>query len=176
MDPEPIELGDCRLVLATEAHAPGLFGLLNDEAVAPWLGGTRSLEAVVAAILAEREHFEVHGFAPWVVLDDATDQVVGRGGLRWIELLGNREVELFYAVAPSRWGRGLATSLSHVALHVGFESVGLESIVAFTTEPNLASQRVQAKLGMVHEGSFERAGLPHVLTRITRDQYRATSA
>jgi RimJ/RimL family protein N-acetyltransferase len=55
-----------------------------------------------------------------------------------------------------RWDRTVDLSLSEVseaakeALRDGFERVGLEEIVSFTTLTNLKSRRVMEKLGMQH--------------------------
>jgi RimJ/RimL family protein N-acetyltransferase len=108
-----------------------------------------------------------------VARDAATGAVIGRGGIRRAEVLGRPEVELFYAVAPSHWGRGIAGRMAAAALELGFRRAGVPDVVAFTTEGNRASQRVIERLGLARQGLFEHAGLPHVLYRLTRATYLA---
>lgn len=57
-------------------------------------------------------------------------------------------VEVGWRLAPPFWGLGLATEAARLALRAGFESVGLEEIVAVTTLRNTRSQAVMRRLGM----------------------------
>ena len=162
--------GDDRFILSMPeaGHIDGLDALLNNAAVASWLGGPRSRDAIAEAIERESRHWEQHRFGPWVVIDAMTRAVVGRGGLRRARVRERDEVELFYAVAPSSWKRGIATALCRAAVDLGFEEAHIESIIAFTLEANRASQRVVEKLGFVREDVFEHAGMPHVLFRLQK--------
>lgn len=162
------------LSIASEQHLDGLDALLNDPAMAVWLGGTRSRADILKAIRDEQDHWQQYKFGPWVIVDSTTEAVVGRGGLRWTDVLGKPELELFYAVTPSYWGRGVASGLARVALELGFADAAVNSVVGFTTPENKASQRILQKLGFQKETEFERAGLPHVLFRLTKSQF-ATS-
>ena len=169
VDMGPVPLDDrFELVVPNPGHLDGLDALLNDSAVATWLGGRRTREAIAEAIERERGHWEQHGFGPWIVLDTATHTVIGRGGIRRARVRDRDEVELFYAVAPSCWGRGIATALSRAAVDLGFQKALLDSIIAFTLESNLMSQRVSEKLGFTRETIFEHAGMPHVLFRLRK--------
>jgi RimJ/RimL family protein N-acetyltransferase len=163
----PPSLG-LRLEVPSVEHASGLDSLLNDPVVADWLGGARRRDTIEQVIAEERKHWHDHGFGPWVVLDAATEAVVGRGGIRWARVRERDEVELFYAVAPRIWGRGVATELSRAALELGFSRPDVSSIVGFTIAANEASQKVLRKLGFVEEGTFEHAGQPHTLLRLLR--------
>lgn len=162
-----------RLVKPAAEHAEGLDRLLNDPQVARALGGPRSRDAILETIDAEARHWREHGFGPWVALDRATGAVIGRGGIRRAQVLGRTEVELFYAVAPVYWGRGIARGIGAAALELGLARAGLPDLVAFTTEGNLASRRVIERLGLAREGTFTHAGLPHILYRVSRGGYLA---
>jgi ribosomal-protein-alanine N-acetyltransferase len=65
------------------------------------------------------------------------------------------QLQLLYGVAPSHWGRGLATEMARAMLRRGFEVHGFERIVACADAPNRASLRVMEKAGM----TFERRAL-----------------
>jgi ribosomal-protein-alanine N-acetyltransferase len=56
---------------------------------------------------------------------------------RWLYLLGK-----------PYWGQGLATEAAQAAVQFGFQSMGLDRIVALASVENGASQRVIQKLGM----------------------------
>lgn len=57
-------------------------------------------------------------------------------------------VEVGWRLAPQFWGLGLATEAARLALRAGFESLGLEEIVALTTLRNTRSRAVMQRLGM----------------------------
>jgi len=59
-------------------------------------------------------------------------------------------VEIGWRLAPQFWGLGLASEAARMALRAGFESLGLEEIVAVTTLRNTRSRAVMQRLGM-HE-------------------------
>jgi ribosomal-protein-alanine N-acetyltransferase len=117
------------------------------------------------------EAWDGGGFGQWTLRDRPTGAFVGRGGLRPVTIEAVDEVELGYALRPEWWGRGLATEMSRVALEIGFEGLGLDSIVAFTMPTNTRSRRVMEKMGMTFERDIVWAGMPHVLYRITRDAW-----
>ena len=57
-------------------------------------------------------------------------------------------VEVGWRLAPRFWGLGLASEAGRMALRAGFESLGLEEIVAVTTLRNTRSRAVMRRLGM----------------------------
>jgi RimJ/RimL family protein N-acetyltransferase len=57
-------------------------------------------------------------------------------------------VEVGWRLAPRFWGLGLASEAGRMALRAGFESLGLQEIVAVTTLRNTRSRAVMQRLGM----------------------------
>lgn len=57
-------------------------------------------------------------------------------------------VEVGWRLAPQFWGLGLASEAAGLALRAGFESLGLDEIVAITTLRNTRSRAVMQRLGM----------------------------
>jgi len=72
----------------------------------------------------------------------------GIGACSWDQSTAN----LGYRLTPSSWGMGLATLGSQAFLTHAFETVGLASVWASTTQSNLASRRVLTKLWMRYPG------------------------
>jgi RimJ/RimL family protein N-acetyltransferase len=56
--------------------------------------------------------------------------------------------------------------MAKAILTVGFEHLGLSTVVAFTLPTNRASRRVMEQVGCTFERNIVHAGLPHVLYRI----------
>lgn len=104
--------------------------------------------------------------------DRADEQFSGYCGLRTIVMDGEDQVELLYAVISARWKRGLATEMARAVVRVGFESLSLAELVAFTLPTNHASQRVMQQAGLTYERDIIHVGLPHVLYRLTASAYR----
>jgi RimJ/RimL family protein N-acetyltransferase len=111
----------------------------------------------------------------------STGRLIGDIGLGLIPddtratIPGHPSVEIGWQLDKSVWGKGLAPEGAAAWLRYGFETLGLNEIVAFTAAINLPSQRVMQKLGMTYDAvdDFDHPRLapghplrPHVLYRI----------
>jgi ribosomal-protein-alanine N-acetyltransferase len=136
--------------------------------------GHRSTPEHVRTFTAKQmDDWDRVGYSLWTIRDRETGAFIGRGGLRPVAIDGVDEVELGYGLRPEWWDRGLASEMSRVALQVGFERIELESIVAFTMPTNSRSRHVMEKMGLTFERDITWADMPHVLYRITREEWRA---
>jgi ribosomal-protein-alanine N-acetyltransferase len=145
-----------------------------DKQATATLGGVKNADWVRQWLDRQLQHWEQHGFGWWTMRDRATGAFVGRGGLRYATIEGQDEVELGYGQFPQFWGQGLAAEMSREALHLGFDVLGLDSIVSFTLPTNLRSRRVMEKVGLRFEGDTVWADLPHVLYRLNRNDFQST--
>ncbi|MFA5921971.1 MAG: GNAT family protein [Methylococcaceae bacterium] len=82
------------------------------------------------------------------------------------------------ALAYGHWGKGFATEAAKQALYIGFDRLGLNEIVAFTSVGNIRSSGVMERLGMQESGAFEHPQVPkdntlrqHCLYRLSRACY-----
>lgn len=88
-------------------------------------------------------------------------------------------VEIAWRLAYEHWHQGYATEAASGALKVGFEQLGLNEIVSFTSIHNLRSQKVMQRIGMnADQRTFRHPEVPdysplkeHVLYRIKREQW-----
>jgi RimJ/RimL family protein N-acetyltransferase len=84
------------------------------------------------------------------------------------------EVEPTIALAPDRWGRGYATEALVAAIAYGFETLGLEQLVAVVDEPNYASQRLMRRVGFTPTGTTTTGPCYPLCTyRLTRSAFNA---
>jgi len=81
---------------------------------------------------------------------DAPPTLVGWGGFKGPPRDG--VVELGYAIAPSRRGRGLATAAVRELLHEAFAAPDVLAVIAHTLAEPGPSARVLEKTGFVHDG------------------------
>ena len=91
--------------------------------------------------------------------------MIGRAGLRHLEVEGVAEVEIAYALFPEFWGRGLATDAARACVTIGRDWLSFPSLVGLTRPTNFASQRVLRKAALVREREVTHAGVRQVLFR-----------
>ena len=132
------------------------------------------------------KHFRERGFGFFAAELRSEGAFIGFIGLNVPRFVAHFTpcVEIGWRLAASYWGQGLATEGARAALRYGFDTLGLEEIVAFTIPANLRSRRVMEKLGMTHNSAdnFDHPALEpghpmrrHVLYRLRRDAYWLSS-
>lgn len=93
-------------------------------------------------------------------------------------------VEIGWRLKRSSWGKVYASEAAHAWLRFGFETIGLEEIVAFTIPANEPSQKVMRRLGMRRDpdGDFLHPSLPedhpvapHVFYRLAKEDWMERS-
>jgi len=128
-------------------------------------------------------HFQDKGFGLWAVEVPGDADFIGFVGLSVprFEAQFMPAVEVGWRLDRPYWGRGLATEAARAAVADGFERIGLDEIVSFTTPANVSSRRVMERLGMTHDerDDFEHPVISvghrmrrHVLYRLRRDNWR----
>jgi RimJ/RimL family protein N-acetyltransferase len=80
-------------------------------------------------------------------------------------------IELAYAVPSALWRSGYAKEMSQAAVRFAFEQLPIEELVAVTLPLNLGSRRVMEACGFHYDREVTRAGLCHVLYRLTRTSF-----
>lgn len=158
------------------------FAALNsDPRVVEQLAGALSREASDALAARIEADFSEHGFGLWAVEIPNVTPFAGFIGLSVprFEAHFTPCVEIGWRLAARYWKYGYATEGARAALAYGFETLGLDEIVSFTSSANLRSRRVMEKLGMSHRSSddFDHPAVPegsplrrHVLYRLGRNQ------
>lgn len=93
-------------------------------------------------------------------------------------------VEVGWRLGFAHWGQGFATEAATGVLRAGFEVVGLEEIVSFTSLINLRSQGVMERLGMTRDvETFDHPSVTsgdrlreHCLYRLTKKNWKSGNA
>jgi RimJ/RimL family protein N-acetyltransferase len=160
------------------------FAALNaDPEVMAEMGGPRHRADSEAQAQRIREHFDAHGYGVWAAGLPGAASFIGFIGLAipGFEASFTPCVEVGWRLARAYWGQGYASEGARAALDFGFERLGLEEIVSFTTTTNLRLRRVMERIGMARqaEEDFDHPNLHeghplrrHVLYRIGRQQWR----
>ena len=122
-------------------------------------------------------HFENHGYGCWAVTPKDVGRIVGYTGLQipyWFpELLP--AVEVGYRYHPDHWGHGYATEAARASLRYGFETLGLNEIIAIYEPANIRSGMVMERIGMHHVKDVRDPtdGVPLRIYAISREEWTA---
>jgi len=162
------------------------FSRLNaDREVMKYFPSTLTRERSDALIDSARERIGDDGFCFSPIEEKATGRFLGFAGLsrpRYATPLPfDPCVEIGWRPARFAWGQGFATEAARAWLRIGFETLGLDEIVSFTTVVNQRSRRVMERLGMRRNPAddFLHPALepgdplrPHVLYRLSRNGWK----
>lgn len=150
----------------TAEHAAYLAELHLDPEVMRMIGGVRDAHGSAAWLERNLAHWDDDGFGQWMLRDE-TNQLIGRGGLRWIDpCVHERIVEVGYVLQRSAWGIGLATEATAAIVHIARDVYRLPQVGAITLEGNDASSRVLTKCGFVYERTVTHDIGPHRFFRL----------
>jgi RimJ/RimL family protein N-acetyltransferase len=164
------------------------FAALNaDPETMRYFPALPSREESDALVARARAQIEEEGWGLWAVEVEGGSSFVGFVGLARpsFEEHFTPAVEVGWRLAREYWGRGYATEAGRAALGYGFEDLGLDEIVSFTSERNEPSWRVMERLGMSHDPAddFEHPRVPlghplrpHVLYRLSRADWAVCPA
>ncbi len=124
-----------------------ILALYQNKLVMQQMGDIPSQSDIYKKFLWNLEKWERDHFGQWLWFDKISHTLVGRGGLRRINLNDTVVVELGYALMPNFWNKGRATEIASASVEIAFEILKLQSLVAFTPTTNIASQHVIEKAG-----------------------------
>ena len=151
------------------------FALLNaDPEVMRYFVRPLTREESDALIDRTEASFDELGYGLWAVERRSDGRLLGFTGL-WrhtFEAPFTPAVEIGWRFATEAWGQGYATEAAQAALRFGFETVGLDTILSWTSVLNTPSIRVMERLGMTHDPDedFDHPRVPagHLLRRHVR--------
>jgi RimJ/RimL family protein N-acetyltransferase len=160
------------------------FAAMNaDPAVMRYFAGLIPTAASNASIDGWQQAFAAQGWSIWALERRDTGEFIGFAGLSVPRRTFSFSpcVEIGWRLAPAFWGQGFASEAARAALQVGFEQIGLDEIVSFTSLLNLPSQAVMQRIGMLDaDQDFDHPALPegsplrrHCLYRLGRSRWAA---
>lgn len=156
-----IETERLRLEPLADGHLAGYAALIAQPDVHRYLSRATEIAADPAGqaariVTMSVEQWSQRGYGPFAVFEKAGTPLIGRGGLFWIETLGT--VEINYMFDPTVWGRGYATEVARAFLALGFDTHGLDRMMATTHPDNRSSAQVLRKVGMREAGRKDLGG------------------
>ncbi|HEY1927784.1 MAG TPA: GNAT family N-acetyltransferase [Caulobacteraceae bacterium] len=165
-----------RLILRAwrEEDLDAAAATLADPRVGDWLGSFPSREQVAQRMAAWNTQLASDGVGRFALERRSGGAVVGAVGLHVVDLDFDTtpiagEVEIGWHLDPAAWGCGYATEAAAAVLRYGFDTLGLQRIVAFTAESNARSRAVMERLGLERQAwrdfDHPRLSTDHPLSR-----------
>lgn len=112
------------------------------------------------------------GYGWWLVFERGAGELIGQACLKPLpERPG--ETEIGWQTVLGHRGQGYATEAARGLLRHGFAAMGLQQILATIAVSNAASIALAQGLGMTKIDALTKAGLPHHLFRIGREEWEA---
>ncbi len=140
---EPLKLTDAEF----------LYALFNDAEVLQFIGNKGITSVVDAEQHIQHQVFESYqkfGFGMWLVRDKRNKNKLGLCGL--VNRPQLADVDIGFAFTQQARGQGFAYEAAKAVLEYAQSNLGLNKIVAITSQENCASQKLLQKLGMSKKG------------------------
>jgi [ribosomal protein S5]-alanine N-acetyltransferase len=115
----------------------------------PSRGVPLSRENTEKALMSFVEHWKNRGYGIWAIAKNASLEIVGYCGLRYLDELN--EVEVLYGLSKAYWGKGIATQATKAAISYGFNVANLDRVIAMVLPDNQASIKVIQKADLHYE-------------------------
>ncbi len=151
----PVEVATDRLILRRwrDADKPPFASLNADPEVREHFPDLLTADASNASVDRFEQHWDNHSYGLFALERRDTNEFIGFTGLARAEFDAPflPAVEVGWRLARKAWGQGFATEAATAALWFGFEKVGLDEIVSFTSVTNRPSQRVMQRIGMTRD-------------------------
>jgi len=148
-----------------------LIEMRTPDAVNRYLGGPemQNAEALTKRLPYYLECHEKYGFGFCTMTLKATGEMIGTSGLQPLEDTG--EIEVGYNLSEKYWRQGFGYECAMAWLKYGFETAGLERIVAVADPANTGSWRIMEKCGMKYEKTEKHYGMDCVYYAISRSEF-----
>ncbi|MGW3462371.1 GNAT family N-acetyltransferase [Streptomyces olivaceoviridis] len=139
--------------------APAVHAAFEDPVLRQWHGRScESAEEAAGWIAQWRRGWADERDAQWAVVDEGTDELLGRVALRQI-VLGDGVAEIAYWTVAGARGRGVALRAATALTHWAFVEIGFHRLELLHALANPASCRVAGKAGFALEGTKRSAYL-----------------
>ena len=161
------------LVTLSSNHIGALNELDADPAVMHYItdGAPRppghNEAAVPRLVHYAREH---PGLGLWPTYLTETGEFMGWFILK--HLLDKGEIEIGFRIKKKFWNQGFSTEAGKALIQHGFETLGLERIIAIVRPDNLASQAVIKKIGLAYEDKRVFHGMQCLYLSLDRSDFQ----
>lgn len=166
-----IETPRLKLRRLTDADLPWLIEMRSPEPVNRFLGGTKmqNPESLATRLKFYIDCYAKFGFGFCAMELKLTGDLIGTSGLQPLEDTG--EIEVGYNLSEKYWRQGYGYECAYGWIRYGFETAGLDRIVAIAHPDNVGSWRIMEKCGMRYEKTEQHYGMECVCYAVTREEF-----
>ncbi|WP_316788964.1 GNAT family N-acetyltransferase [Pedobacter frigoris] len=145
--------------------APAMFEMDSDPEVHRYLGNNpvKTISEIEDAILFIRKQYTDFGIGRWAIVDKATGEFLGWGGLKYRTdtVIGHTGFyDVGYRLLRKFWGMGYATESAKASVKYAFEKLKLDSVYAMADVENAASRNALLKTGLKITAQLDHEGTP----------------
>jgi [ribosomal protein S5]-alanine N-acetyltransferase len=121
-------------------------------------------------IARNQRRYAEDGHGLWAMVLKTNGELIGDCGLTLQEVDGARELEIGYHVRRDLWMQGFTTEAARACCDYGFADLSAERLISLIRPENLSSRRVAEKNGMTVWKEVMKAGIPHLVYCVRREQ------
>ena len=182
--PGIVELRTARTLLRAwrDDDLPAWVAMNADPAVRRYFSTVQTEAEALAEAGRSRANLARRGWGMWALEVPGKLPFAGFVGLNLpsFEAPFMPVVEMGWRLPTAAWGQGWASEAATAAAAFGFDVLGLDELVAFTTVSNEPSRRVMSRLGMQHDAAadFDHPSVAeghalrrHVLYRLPKSRF-----
>jgi RimJ/RimL family protein N-acetyltransferase len=182
--PSVVELRSARTLLRAwrDDDLPAWVAMNADPEVRRYFSSVQTETEALAEAGRARANLARRGWGMWALEIPGQLPFAGMVGLNVpsFEAPFMPVVEMGWRLPRAAWGQGWASEAAAAAAAFGFDVLGLDELVAFTTLSNQPSRRVMTRLGMQHDPAedFDHPTVPeghpfrlHTLYRLPRSRF-----
>ena len=151
----PLKIETPRLTLRQwrDSDADPFAEMNADPRVMEFFPSTMTREKSDEMLTRCRDLIAVRGWGIWAVELRDSGELMGCIGLHTpgYDLPFVPCVEVAWRLKVDAWGKGYCSEAARAVIDAGFTQLGLKEIVAYTALPNVRSQAVMRKMGMVRD-------------------------
>ena len=156
----PFAAGDLEFLVRHHADA---------EVMGQMQGGVQTADQARAELDGYQATWHDHGFGIWALFHKDSGAFVGECGLRLVE--DDIGMRLRITLAKPWRGQGLAGEAMAAAAGFGFESAGLDRLVAVTQAVNRPARKILEGLGMSYRPDLDLRGGAVLVYELTREAW-----
>ncbi len=160
----PFAAGDLALLVRHHADA---------EVMAQMQDGVQTADQARVELDGYLATWRAHGFGIWALFHKDSGAFVGECGLRLVD--DDLGLRLRITLAKPWRGQGLAAEAMAAAARFGFESAGLDRLIAVTRAVNGPARKILEGLGMTYRPELDRRGGAVLVYELTREAWLTTA-
>jgi RimJ/RimL family protein N-acetyltransferase len=117
------------------------------------------------------DNYQKHGFGLWAIELKESGAFIGDCGITMQPIDGAWLPEIGYHVNKHHWRRGYAKEAARAVRDWCFTHTDFDAVYSYMIASNVASYSTAASVGMTRIKQYDDDGVPHLVYRLTRQEW-----